>query len=355
VAEHRIDFARAKAVEALRLLRLDTGALALAFVPTFEEQFGVPPRPAQAAIDAITPDPCGTVTVLEAPTGSGKTEAALRWATRLFADQKVGGIYFALPLRAAAVQRHTRLQDFLDHTFGTDRVEAVLAVPGYLRSGIGKGVPLPDFRVQWTDDPVFERRAMRWAVEHPKRLLAAPFAVGTVDQALLAVLAARHAHLRFAALTRNLLVVDEVHASDRFMERLIAELVTRFRELGGQVLLMSATLGSRSRSRYLSENPRRPAVAPPLERACAHPYPAITLPIGAVAVSSGNTEKRSDRDLLPSLTIPPQSPKKRNGISIGVPASPSSAIPWAKRSAPSSHWRRRSVPTIRPSSAVGAW
>ena len=48
--------------------------------------------------------------------------------------------------------------------------------------------------------------------------------VGTVDQALLAALPVRHAHLRGASLLRALMVVDEVHASDAYMTQLLAVL-----------------------------------------------------------------------------------------------------------------------------------
>jgi gas vesicle protein len=52
----------------------------------------------------------GPIVVLEAETGSGKTEAALwRFAT-LFATGQVDGLYFALPARVAASQIHGRVQ-----------------------------------------------------------------------------------------------------------------------------------------------------------------------------------------------------------------------------------------------------
>ncbi len=290
-----------RAREVVERLRLDPAVLALPALPRFEDQFGFPPNAVQALVDLL---PETGVAVLEAPTGSGKTEAALRWATRLWQAGGIAGVYFALPLRAAAVQMHRRLQVFLDRTFGTGRVEAVLAVPGYVRAGHAEGIPLPGFEVQWTDDPDAERRAMRWAAEHPRRFLAAPFAVGTVDQALLAVLAARHAHLRLACLARSLLIVDEVHASDRYMERLIAELVAVFRELGGRVLLMSATLGSRTRACLLAEDPRRPAAPPPAGEARAHPYPAFTTPAGPIPVRGELPVKRVRPRLLPAIDEP---------------------------------------------------
>ena len=48
----------------------------------------------------------------------------------------------------------------------------------------------------------------------------------TVDQALLGVLPVRHQSLRLFGLGRNVLIVDEVHASDTYMHILVQRLRT---------------------------------------------------------------------------------------------------------------------------------
>ncbi|MEZ4128550.1 hypothetical protein QUR35_25155, partial [Salmonella enterica] len=105
--------------------------------------------------------------------------------------------------------------------------------------------------------------------------MAATIAVGTVDQALLGALQIKHAHLRLAMLARSLLVVDEVHASDAYMTRLLEHLLRAHVDCGGQALLLSATLGASARTRYLSIGSRRPDGMPSLPQAQAMPYPAI--------------------------------------------------------------------------------
>ena len=210
----------------------------------------------------------GPVALMEAETGSGKTEAALwRWLTLRRAGL-VDGLYFALPTRSAAVQLHGRVQAMLDRVFGSGAVNAVLAVPGYIRAGQADGQALPDFRVAWSDAAAGDGR---WAAERPKRFLAARVAVGTIDQVLMAGLQLRHAHLRAATLSRSLLVVDEVHASDAFMTEVLHQVLANHRALGGQVLLLSATLTAQARSQLLG----RPG-APALQAACDVPYPALS-------------------------------------------------------------------------------
>jgi hypothetical protein len=102
------------------------------------------------------------------------------------------------------------------------------------------GNPNPSCDV-WANER--ENREQVWAASRPKKYLAGTIAVGTIDQALLATTKAKHAHLRLSCLTRSLLVVDEVHASDRYMETLLGALLRFHQRAGGHALLLSATLG----------------------------------------------------------------------------------------------------------------
>ena len=234
---------------------------------SFPEAFGVPePRPMQAA--AVLPS--ALCLVLEAETGSGKTEAALWRFQHLFAQGAVDGLYFALPTRVAATAMFERVKTFRDRVFGAAPPAVVLAVPGQAMVDDTEGRPLPGFGFEWDDAPGGGADRARWAAEHPKRFLAATIAVGTIDQALLAAVRVKHAHMRGAALMRHLLVVDEVHASDRYMEALLGTLLSNHLGTGGHALLLSATLGASARARLL----RTPCPAP--AEAEAVPYPALS-------------------------------------------------------------------------------
>jgi len=167
--------------------------------------------------------------ILEAETGSGKTEAALWRFLNLFAEGKVDGLYFALPTRTSAVQMHARVQRCLDLTFGKKAPQAVLAVPGYLRAGHTEGKAMGRFDTLWPDDLNDHVEDATWSAEAPKRFLSARVAIGTVDQAMLSGLRTRHAHLRAATLSRSLLVVDEVHASDPYMTEVLARVIENHR------------------------------------------------------------------------------------------------------------------------------
>src|SRR5262249_32325652 len=76
--------------------------------------------------------------------------------------------------------------------------------------------------------------------------------------------------LRAWCLARQLLVVDEVHASDPYMSEIITRLVSEHLTHGGYALLMSATLGETLRAKI----ERRQRV--PVAAAVARQYPAVS-------------------------------------------------------------------------------
>lgn len=205
--------------------------------------------------------------ILEAETGSGKTEAALWRFAKLYEAGEVDALYFAVPTRAAARQLQSRVNAAARRMFRAPAPEAILAIPGQALAGEARGFRLPDFRTRWDDTDA--ATPTRWAAEHATRYLAAQIAVGTVDQVMLGGLKVKHAHLRGAALSRSLVVIDEVHASDAWMTAIQRSLLTAHMALGGHVLLMSATLGSVARAAWRGEK------APCLHEAVAAPYPVV--------------------------------------------------------------------------------
>ncbi|TNF21124.1 MAG: CRISPR-associated helicase Cas3' [Rhodobacteraceae bacterium] len=225
------------------------------------------PRPAQEIVAGTSLSE--NLVILEAETGAGKTEAALWRFAQLYENGTVDSLYFAVPTRAAARQLQGRIDKTLQSMFFDPAPEAVLAIPGQAVSGEAHGIRLPAFEVKWDDDTGNESRAKRWAAEHATRFLAAQIAVGTVDQAMMAGLQVKHAHLRGSALSRSLLVIDEVHASDAWMTEIQRGVLRDHLALGGHALLMSATLGAVARSAW------RETPLPSLPEAEQTPYPAV--------------------------------------------------------------------------------
>ena len=97
---------------------------------------------------------------------------------------------------------------------------------------------------------------------------------------MMGALKVRHAHMRAACLARNLLVVDEVHASDTYMRVIIENLLEAHLGAGGYALLMLATLGSHARRSLLSAGRSRFGAGSSITTAEAEavPYPAVITP-----------------------------------------------------------------------------
>ena len=237
----------------------------------FQTMFGhSSPRPLQQAVaDAPLDRP---LLILESETGSGKTEAAVMRFAALWRAGIVDGLYFAVPTRAAAKQLHGRISKALESLLPW--TPTVLAVPGYYRADEAEGQYIGNYEVFWEDDPDEAKRAARWSAESTRHYLSSTAAVGTVDQALLGALKVKWAHLRGASLARSLLVVDEVHASDSYMTRLLHTLLRGHLDLGGHALLMSATLGATARTTFTGSSIRDLPAPDEAEKA---PYPALTL------------------------------------------------------------------------------
>ncbi len=213
------------------------------------------PRAAQIAVLSLPLTE--RLVIIEAPTGSGKTEASVLWADRLVAAGLVDGMYFAVPTRSAATELHARISGMMGRVHPSLVGRVIRALPGMLDT---------DHPASVWDEPTMPT----WALGSTRRVMGAPIAVGTIDQAMLSQLRARHSWLRAWCLARHLLVIDEVHASDPYMSEIITRLVNEHLALGGYVLLMSATLGETLRAKL--ERRQRLDVA----TAAAMQYPQVS-------------------------------------------------------------------------------
>jgi len=214
------------------------------------------PTPVQQWAERV-PLPDGPIlAVIEDLTGSGKTEAALTLAHRLMASGRSSGVYLALPTMATANAMFGRLSDCYRALFATDtRPSLALAHgradldPRFAASIEGDASPTP--RGHDPADEPAESHCSSWLAMDRRRALLAQVGVGTLDQALLAVLPVRHAPLRLQGLSRKVLIVDEVHAFDPYMREELATLLQFHAALGGSTVLLSATLPHKSRQKLL--------------------------------------------------------------------------------------------------------
>ncbi len=199
----------------------------------FEDIFGFPPRAEQSALSSMAREP--GIYILEAEMGSGKTEAALYAAYQMLASGQATGLYFALPTAMASKAIYRRVNRFIDRITNGDSSKVRLIYASSFLSDISYAAGIPDW---------FDSR---------KRMLLAPFGVGTIDQALMSVIHVRHSCVRTFGLAGKIVILDEVHSYDQYTSSLIQELVAQLKGLGATVIILSATLRREDKKKLLSK------------------------------------------------------------------------------------------------------
>jgi CRISPR-associated endonuclease/helicase Cas3 len=195
--------------------------------------------------------------ILEDVTGAGKTEAALTLAHRFMANGSADGLYVALPTMATSNAMYERLGEVYRRLYAEDAWPSLVLAHGarHLSEAFRKSLSLPEAgetRKYDRDEETIEAVCSVWLADSRKKALLAEVGVGTLDQALLAVLPARHQSLRCLGLARKVLIVDEVHAYDPYMNNLLQSLLEYHASQGGSVIMLSATLPFAMRMQYLN-------------------------------------------------------------------------------------------------------
>jgi CRISPR-associated endonuclease/helicase Cas3 len=219
---------------------------------SFNDIFGFEPREAQLTLIEHATSP--GVYVFEAPMGLGKTEAALYVAYRLLSQDMASGIYFALPTQLTSNKIHGRVDEFLSSILDHDsEYKDAFLIHGssWLKEMGEEGQPGGD----WFNSS--------------KRQILAPFAVGTLDQALMACMNVKHGFVRAFGLMGKVVIIDEAHTYDSYTGTILDNLIELLVSLKCTVIVLSATLTNERRHKITG--------TPFLNRAGAMPpYPLVT-------------------------------------------------------------------------------
>ena len=199
----------------------------------------------QAANESLHPG----IMIIEAPMGSGKTEAALAAAEIVRHRVGSGGLFFALPTQATSDGIFPRMLAWINKLelpetqsvklahgkaqFNEDYTDLLFSNGSdstYLTGGNGS-------------DPSENASALafQWFNGRKKTLLA-NFVVGTIDQLLLMALKTKHVMLRHLGLAGKVVVVDECHAYDAYMNHYLKQALTWLGAYAVPVVVLSATL-----------------------------------------------------------------------------------------------------------------
>jgi CRISPR-associated endonuclease/helicase Cas3 len=171
-------------------------------------------------------------------------------ASRLMAQGRGDGLYFALPTMATANAMYERLAAAYRRLFSGDDVPSlVLAHSARALHEDFSGAKLPDDALDDApgDDESVAAACARWIRDDRRRTFFADVGVGTIDQAFLSVLPSRFQGLRLNGLSGKVLIVDEAHAYDAYMGAELERLLEFHARLGGSAIVASATLPQKTR------------------------------------------------------------------------------------------------------------
>lgn len=228
------------------------------------DQVGLKARPLQLAGDRLLQNVQGpSLLLVEAPMGEGKTELAFLAHLRLQAANHHRGLYVALPTQATGNALFKRALTFLTQ-FSQGPLDVQL-----VHGGARMNEDVQHLR-GIANDSAESLSASAWFSQR-KRPLLSPYGVGTVDQALYAVLNVKHHFVRLWGLGNRVVVLDEVHAYDTYTNGLIAALLRWLKVLNCSVVLMSATLPLARRAELLKAWGVAPETVPELD------YPRLLL------------------------------------------------------------------------------
>jgi len=186
-----------------------------------------------------------SLVIIEASTGSGKTEAALAFASQLLAAKLADSITFALPSQATANAMFERLKFVAEKIF-QDKNNIILAH--------GKSQSNPHFQALIKLSESFKSaqgdqeagtQCSEWLSSSRKRAFLGQIAVSTVDQVMLsAIKSLQHYFVRLFGIGKSVLIIDEIHAYDAYMYAILKVVIAQQKQAGGSIILLSATLPS---------------------------------------------------------------------------------------------------------------
>lgn len=182
-----------------------------------------------------------SVVLIEAPMGEGKTEAGIYAALQMARQWKKHGFYVGLPTSATSNQMVGRMRAFLALHDLEDTVRLLHSMAWLVDEDF------PEMQFD-TEEKAY---AARWLLPVRRGLLA-PYAVGTVDQAMMAVLMVKYGVLRLLGLAQKTFVIDELHSYDVYMSELIERLLEWCKALEIPVVMLSATLPPEKKAQMLS-------------------------------------------------------------------------------------------------------
>ena len=218
-------------------------------------------RPMQeVVVEAARSMQSGGMMCIEAPMGQGKTEAGLIAAEFLAQATGRTGVAFAAPTQATSNALFDRVVEWVKYQTADvaqehgGPIEPHSMFLGHSKNRFNKSYEALSEADIFDESPTPGRENNRkmlrpgtslarhsWLSGTKKGLLSS-FVVCTIDQVLMTALQARYVMLRHLGLASKVIIIDEVHAYDAYMNQYLSSALYWLGQMNAPVILMSATL-----------------------------------------------------------------------------------------------------------------
>lgn len=222
----------------------------------FQHRFGFPPRDFQKVV-CQTVDQIAEpgILILEAPMGLGKTEAALAATEALLDKSGSGGMFFGLPTQATSNGMFGRVRQWLENLTEEDNARKSLRLC-HGKAALNEEMNELRNAASTQDINLDDRKnggvfVNEWFSGRKKTALD-DYVVGTVDGFLMVALKQKHLALRHLGFSKKVVIIDEVHAYDVYMQQYLEEAITWMGAYGAPVILVSATLPAEKRIKLIT-------------------------------------------------------------------------------------------------------
>ena len=165
--------------------------------------------------------------IINAPTGQGKTEAALLWAGSNSSKRRVT---YLLPARVSANAMYERLKEVFNRAVGISHGTSALTIADY---------------------EAWDERTYKGLILRSSTFME-PITIATVDQLLLTLFNWRHWEQVEEGASDSAIIFDEIHAYDPYTTSLIIKASKDLGRRGASLAFMTATLPSYLRG-YLKD------------------------------------------------------------------------------------------------------
>ena len=182
------------------------------------------------------------ILIIEAPMGEGKTEAALVAAEMMAERSCRGGLFFALPTQATSNAMFLRILkwtkalgiDLLHGKKAANETYRELLIYGESEKNLEPGVIVHEW------------------LKGRKKEIFADFLIGTVDHLLMMALKQKHVMLRHLGIANKVVIIDEAHAYDAYMDTYLCRVLNWLGVYRVPVIILSATLTKDKRTELLN-------------------------------------------------------------------------------------------------------